>query len=366
MKILWLVTNPRQNPSTRFRSLQYVEPLGRLGHQITVRSLLSPWAYGGPAWRKAWDLVWGTLGRIWDIATARRYDAVIVLREVFPVGPSWMETWLCRTHPKVVFDFDDAVYARFEQARNPLDRLRDFDKTRKLILGSCRTVAGSRVLADHARHYSRRVTLIPTVVDTDNYAVRNNQDHRPLIVGWMGTRNNLLHLRLVEPVLAELQRAHAFRFWVVSNQAFESPVLRVENYPWTENRERDYLQAFDVGIMPLADDPFSQGKCAFKLIQYMANGVPSICSPVGENTRVIQDGVNGFLAETPEAWRQALTRLLTEPDLRLRFGSAARKLVEERYSLAKGVAMWQALLEGLEARERAGKEAASHGVAPTA
>lgn len=353
MKVLWLATNPRDNPSTRFRVLQYVEPLGRRGIEVTVRILLSPRAYRRPrTWRSALaglpEWLWLTLRRAGDVLTAGRYDAVVVLREVYPFGPSLFERLLRAVNPRLAYDFDDAVHLRFEQARNPLDRFRDFDKTPFLIRHSRWTVAGSRYLQNYARQYSPNVELIPTVVDPEQYRVKRHQaGSRPVVLGWMGTRNNLVHLDLVAPVLRTLQARHGVRLVVVCDRDYAGGGLRVENRRWEEAREGELLQAFDVGLMPLHDDEYSKGKCAFKAIQYMASGIPPVCSPVGENRRVVSDGVNGFLAGSPGEWEAKLERLILDPDLRRGLGARGREHVERHYSLRVGLEKWREVFQFL-------------------
>jgi glycosyltransferase involved in cell wall biosynthesis len=341
MKILWLATHPRENPSTRFRILQYGPLLAQHGITITFRSLLTSRYYlqarrpGTWLWKGA-CLLWFTVFRLKDVLAAWRYDAVVVLREVYPFGPSFLERWLLALNRKVIFDFDDAVFMRFEKVNNPLDRFRDFDKTRLLIRGSCWTVAGSRALVNYAGQYTNRVQWIPTVVDTHYYHTKQHHANANVVLGWMGTHNNLLHLRLIEKVLAALQRKHGVRIHVVCNQPFFSEGLQVRNLFWSEARERELLQGFDIGLMPLYDDPYSQGKCAFKLIQYLANGVPAVCSPVGENRLVMTDGQTGFLAGSDEEWLEKIERLIVDPALRAAMGQRGRKHIEEHFSLDVG------------------------------
>jgi len=354
VKVLWLTTHDRENPSTRFRVLQFLEPLRARGVESEVSHLFRADFYRRARRRGGWaGKVWGVLGsfaaRVFEILRSGRYDAVVVLREVFPLGPSWLERILMWRHPRVIYDFDDAVYSRFVRAGNPLDRWRDFGKAARLIRGCRRTVAGSKTLCEYARQYSPRVELIPTVVDTEQAALRKHVAvGGAVVIGWMGTRNNLLHLALAEAALARLQAKYGVTLRVVSNAEYRPVGLRVENLTWSEAREAEHLASFDIGLMPLEDDEYSRGKCAFKLIQYLSYGIPPVCSPVGENAVVVEEGVTGFTAATPEEWYDKLERLVLDAALRQKLGTNGRERVEHRYSLRAGVTQWERLLRNLE------------------
>lgn len=109
--------------------------------------------------------------------------------------------------------------------------------------------------------------------------------------------------------------------------------LRAENRVWSEMNEVSDIQAFDVGIMPLADTPWEQGKCGYKLIQYMACGIPVVASAIGANREIVSHGVDGFLATTHAEWSGYLKQLLENPDLRREMGLRGREKVERKYSV---------------------------------
>ncbi len=353
MKILWLATDPRKNPSTRFRALLYMEALKASGMEIIFKSLINANYFAGMhgpghLLYKIGALIWFWIIRLKDVLLAYRFDAVIVLREVFPLGPSFLERLLLMVNHNVIFDFDDALYMKFEQVNNPLDRFRDFQKTRKLIQGSRITVAGSSGLQAYARQYTTQVELIPTVVDIHDYSPKQHTCAGPeAVIGWMGTRNNLHYLSLVEEALIILQKKHGCFFRVVCDTDYVCPGLVVENIRWSESREQELLQSFDIGLMPLPDNDYSRGKCAFKAIHYLAGGIPPVCSPVGENLRVITDGATGYLAKGRDEWLAKIERLIQNPDLRQQMGEQGRKVIEKDYSLETGLARWQKVLSRL-------------------
>jgi glycosyltransferase involved in cell wall biosynthesis len=207
-------------------------------------------------------------------------------------------------------------------------------------------VAGNEYLAAYARRWNPRVTVLPTPIDAEYYsgpwAVGRGQSdessrstaHGPLRLGWVGHPDNLGYLRRLEPVFGALaKRFPGLALRVVCSEPYESRAIPVENVPWTLAEEVANLRALDIGIMPLEDDPWARGKCAYKALQYMAVGVPVVCSPVGMNVDIITEGENGLLAADLDAWERQLALLIESPELRQRLGAAGRRTVEEQYSL---------------------------------
>lgn len=341
--VLFVVPHPIEGPSTRFRIHQFLPALDAAGIRHTVRPFLSsrlaPIAYrpGGLA-AKIGVTGWGTLQRFADVLRATRCDLVYVLREAFPIGPPFFERLFEAASGRIAFDFDDAIYHRYMNHENPLDRFRDWERPAKVIARARRTVVGSEILAtyalSHAPH-AERVVIIPTVVDTRVFAPAPRQADGSIVVGWIGTPRNTTYIRTVWPALARAARAdRRIRFVLVGAEPFDVGDVPVEFRRWTLASEVADVQGFDIGIMPLPDDEQTRGKCGFKLIEYMACGVPSVASPVGANNQVLVDGVTGLLADGDEAWSEALLRLAADATLRAHMGGAARSRAVDAYSLA--------------------------------
>jgi glycosyltransferase involved in cell wall biosynthesis len=338
VRVLFLTIGPEAEPSSRFRVYQYLEPLRSLGIEAEVRprvghayfelgfGLRRPAAPLRIAW-VAGSAAGRTLRRLRDLFSARHFDVVVVQKETFPFGMSRLVDALGL---RVVYDFDDAVYAR-PAGTDGLGRgLR------------CRAVlAGNEVLADYARGHSDRVQVLPTVVDTDAYPVRPVRRSGRLCIGWIGAPANVVYLEPLRPVFAELSRRHDVRLLLRGPDAFACPGTRVELRGWrtyaSRSEEADDLRDIDVGIMPLPEQAFAAGKCALKAIQYMASGIPVVASPVGANREVVVDGETGYLASTPEAWLARLSELLSDPELRATLGRAGRARAEQRYSIRSAV-----------------------------
>jgi glycosyltransferase involved in cell wall biosynthesis len=181
----------------------------------------------------------------------------------------------------------------------------------------------------------KKVFVIPTSIDTNLYPRKKEISYNgEIILGWIGTKGNLKYLRKLESVFEALrQRFPQVKLKIVSNDFYDSPHLPIIKKPWKLEDENDDLVSFDIGLMPLDDDLWSRGKCGLKIIQYLSVGVPAVCTPVGINSDIVQDGENGFWATNDQEWVDRLSNLIQNPDLRLRMGLKGRETVELKYSL---------------------------------
>jgi glycosyltransferase involved in cell wall biosynthesis len=344
MRVLFIAPHPIEGPSSRFRVYQFLQYLREHGVDATVRPfvssrLVSAVYDSGRIGLKAWITAWGAARRAIDTIAAMHYEVVYVLREAFPFGPPFFERALQFAAGRLVYDFDDAIYMPSLAYPNPLDHLRDFGKPAKVIRTAARVIAGNDHLREYALRFSdtpERVSVIPTVVNTDEYRPpAHRRDGRTCVVGWIGTPRGSLYLRPLSGVMAELVRTcpHvSFKF--VGAEPFDVRPLPVTFKTWRLEDEVADLQSFDIGIMPLTDDEETRGKCGFKLIQYMSVGIPVVCSPVGANLAIVEEGANGLFAATPAQWFTALERLSGDPEWRTQLGERGRELAEKRFSVA--------------------------------
>ena len=235
-----------------------------------------------------------------------------------------------------VFDVDDAIYVRKpRRLGEPPDtspwRRRKFDAT-------CRWVdavaAGNEVLAGVARASAREVAILPTSVEPAAYRPTTAGPADPPTIVWIGSPENLVYLEMIRPALARLTARHpTLKVRVICSRFPDWPEIAVERVPWSAATEAQALAGAHIGVMPLTDDEWARGKCAFKLLQYMAASLPCVASPVGANTEAVIDGVSGLHARTAEEWEAALERLIESPDTRRRFGAAGRARVESRFAM---------------------------------
>jgi glycosyltransferase involved in cell wall biosynthesis len=319
--------------------------LESVGMRVTLRSLFTPEFFRlvyqrGHYLRKAVTFAGLTLKRLDSLRDLSQFDIVFIYREMFPIGPALIERLLAmRERPRVVFDFDDAIFLpSVSDANRFIAALKQPQKVASIIRHSDHVIAGNEYLAAYARRFSQAVTTIPTCVDTHRFvpsphAFSTNGSARP-IVGWIGSPTTASYIRGLVPVLRRVNERHAFVLRVSgAGEPMAIPDLAIDNETWSLGREVEQFNTCDVGVYPLADDEWSKGKCGFKAIEFMACGVPVVAAAVGVNKEIVQEGVNGFLAATQDEWVEKLGRLLADRGLRRRFATAGRRTIEERYSL---------------------------------
>jgi glycosyltransferase involved in cell wall biosynthesis len=342
IRVLVLTKYGSLGASSRLRFLQYLPWLQRLDISVTALPLLSSEqlqsSYNNGTY-KLLPLMKSYVSRCYVLLQRRHFDVVWIEKEALPWCPLWLELALLRSTPYVL-DYDDAVFHNYDRHSNAWVRHLFGSRLDGLMASAAVVVAGNQYLAQRARDAeAHRIEILPTVIDLVRYphgleaAVFNRVIHDPLRIIWVGSPSTVRYLQLLQEPLQTLAKSQPFILRVIGGKIEDLFGLPVETIPWAEHTEVENIRACDVGVMPLIDDPFERGKCGYKLIQYMACGLPVVASPVGVNCQIVEHGVNGFLAETPEEWGQALGTLLADADLRQRMGMAGRLKVEQQYSL---------------------------------
>ncbi len=335
MKVLVLSKYGPLAASPRHRFHAYVGPLADRGIHFHFAPLFGD-AYvrqlGKPTANRLLLALKAYLGRLRDITRAGRYDLLLIHCELFPYLPSFAEALLDRGGHPFVLDLDDAIFHQYDSHRLAPVRWLLGDKIASVMRRARAVIAGSPYIADYARRHNPRVEVIPTVVDTRRYRVKEGSSD-PFTVGWIGSPSTTPHLEHAIPALREAARRAPLRLLTIGAAPRDWPGLDVEMRPWSEDREVDDLLECDVGIMPLPDEPWARGKCAFKLIQYMACGLPTIASPVGANTSVVTPET-GLLADTHAEWVASIDRLRANPDLRQKLGAAGRRRADASFSVS--------------------------------
>lgn len=266
------------------------------------------------------------IARTRHVAALRRDDVVLFQRPMIEYPTAVYERWAARGR-RSIFDFDDAIYLDFGGHR----------KLRRIVETVDYVIAGNRALAEVAAA-PEKTTVIPTIVDTERFRPLATRPRvgSEVVVGWTGLRGNYKQLLVAKEGIARALEETGARLLLISNSPppRELATLNPEYRPWRAETELADLSEIDIGVMPLPDTPFARGKCAYKLIQYLALGRPGVASPVGANREVVTDGVDGFLPTSPGAWAESLIALIRDPELRQRVGAAGRRRVEAAYSLA--------------------------------
>ena len=338
MKLLVLPRYSRLGASSRLRTYQYMDALSASGFQIEcapffdeayLRNLYAGDQTGMAALKH-------TVMRSRRVLRASKPDAIWIEKEVFPWLPWMIERAILPEGVPLVSDYDDAVYHRYDLHRSTFVRTMLGRKIDCVMAASDLVLAGNQYLADRARTAgAKSIEIIPTVVDTDAYSVARMPaaDGRSRI-GWIGSPSTWSeYCEPLLPVLSASARKHGAMVRAVGASRTAKSSETLDLLPWSEDTEIQSIQGMDIGVMPLDDSPWSRGKCGYKLIQYLACGLPVVASPVGVNSQIVEHGVNGFLAETDAQWAAALDALLGDADLRRRMGAAGRKKVEQDYSL---------------------------------
>lgn len=328
-------------PSQRFRFEQYIPDLEAQGYRVEVHPFYdySTWRtlYSeGNTVKKAWGIVRSFSRRFGLLFKLRKADHLFIHREMAHVGPPILEWLVAKVFRRTyMYDFDDAIWLpNYSETNARFHRLKAYWKVKYCIKWAAKVTAGNEYLASYARQFNPNVQIIPTTIDTENHHnVRTDHQRKKPIIGWTGTHTTSQYLEDILPVLKKLEEKYDFIFRVISNEDPKFDLASFEFVKWTKETEITDLQQFTIGIMPLRHDIWSEGKCGFKGLQYMSLGIVAVMSPVGVNTSIVHDGVNGFLAETPEEWEDRLACLLADADLRMKIGEAGHSTIVERYSV---------------------------------
>jgi glycosyltransferase involved in cell wall biosynthesis len=337
-----LVLSLKDHPSSRLRIGQYLQTLREDGFRVEEMSLESPRV---------------GLTDLRRIAKALKGADIVFVQRIASMP---LNRLLRSSNVRVVYDIDDALHvvrpsqmAGTRYPRSPKERL--MVRYREVVRGSRYygsrkrpidqiasfadvLLVGNEFLYGQLPPRAGRTLILPTCVEIDARRLKVHAEHRPIRIGWIGLQDNLRELAILEPALRALRGrlGESVQLTVVSSRPYETTAIATEFVPWTLRTEAESVLRFDVGIMPLEDNVFARGKCAFKAIQCMSFGLPVVASPVGMNREVVNGGVNGFLADSTEEWVDRLARLAADSSLRSRLGEAAFETVRESYSLERG------------------------------
>jgi glycosyltransferase involved in cell wall biosynthesis len=332
MHLTALVGSP-EHVCCRYRLAAYRPWLERAGHTLELVSLPRGW-----------------FGR-WRLFRGLRHANVVLQRRLLP---DWQLAVLRGAARLLLYDVDDAVFLRDSYSPKGLHDPGRLHRFAAVVRASDAVIAGNSFLGDQARRWvgGSSVHVIPSCVNPDLYSPLEDRPPRnETQLLWVGSASTLQGLERIRPLLEEMgARVPGLRLKLICDRFLQLSRMPVEVVSWTEAGEAAEIAAADVGISWVPDDLWSRGKCGLKVLQYMAAGLPVIVNPVGVHVEMVRHGENGFLAETPAQWVEAVRRLADDPELRRRLGWAGRRLVEQEYSVARGAAKWLGLLDGLDRR----------------
>ncbi len=337
LEVLLFSRYSRLGASSRLRFYQYLPYLKQNGIAVEVAPLFGDDyiknLYFGKG--KHPTVVLGAyFRRIKDLLRFRHFNLVWIEKELFPFLPAWGESLLNAFGIPYIVDYDDAIFHNYDLHPNKLVRFLLSNKINNIMKQAAVVVVGNNYLGERAYCAgAKRIEPIPTVVDLKRYSVVPKWDRSPFTIGWIGSPATSKYIHLVKPALSDVCKNGNAKVVLVGAGSIMLNDVPVEIKPWTEESEVEDIQTFDVGVMPLSDEPWERGKCGYKLIQYMACGKPVVASPVGVNQQIVDHGINGFLAGDVTEWVAALKQLRDNVSLRYDMGYAGRRKVEEQYCI---------------------------------
>ena len=354
MKVLFVTPYPHgEAPSQRFRFEQYYQVLDKAGIEYDIAPFLDDATWQilykpGHTLQKIWGILKGFGRRKLLMLRLGKYDRVFIHREASPIGPPIFEWFMAKVlRKKIVYDFDDAIWLSNTSDNNKIVAgIKWHGKASSISKWAYKVSCGNQYLADFAKQFNSNVVLNPTTIDTEHLHNRiKDQRTDKVVIGWTGTHSTVQYLDELVPVLTKLEQKYDFEFRVISNREPDVQLKSLRYVPWKKDTEIDDLLKFNFGLMPLRDDKWAKGKCGFKALQYMSLGMPAIVSPVGVNTTIVDNGLNGYICHTDEEWEHAIESLITDVDARTKMGAAARKKIVDRYSVLSNSGVFLSLFD---------------------
>lgn len=273
------------------------------------------------------------------VLAASKPDVVYIYREAALIGPALIERLAKRWGAPIIYDIDEPVFVPYVSPRNGrLNTLKCVSKTHGLFGMSEHVLAVNQSIGDYAARFAKKVSIVPMAVDTDRYRPSESApESSPPRVVWVGTLTNQPNIELVAAPLAKLRETRGTVLRVIADEPMTLDGVDVDFVQWRYDREVALLQDCQIGIVPVKPSVWSPWKFFFKLIQYMSLGIPVVATATGSNVEIIEDGVNGFLANSEEEWYDRLVTLIDNPELRASMGQAARKTAEAHFSLTRQI-----------------------------
>lgn len=344
-----------RSPSQRYRFEQYLNYFKSEGFDWELSEIITEkddkiFYHPGNYFAKALILLKSIFIRLNDLRRVKHFDIIFIQREALLLGSSYFEKQFYKNN-KVVFDFDDSIWLldtspenkKFEFLKNP-------NKTKINIAHAHRVITGNSFLAHYAKQFNQNTFIIPTTIDSDFHIPKPElRNKEKIVIGWSGSISTIKHFEIAIPALKEIQNKYPnqIEIHVIGQGSYSHPEINVISKNWSAQTEVDDLNSFDIGIMPLPNDEWVKGKCGLKGLSYMACEVATIMSNVGVNSEIIEQGKNGFLAESQQDWVRYLSELIENPDLRHKLGNAGRETVVKNYSVNANKVKYLEVLKSL-------------------
>jgi len=362
MKILALTKYSYSGPSSRYRFYNYQKCFSQQGIELQIKPFFSDsYLQKNGFLRKLPEVFFSYLKRkllcLKILLFPKQYSVLLLEYELFPYFPALFERLLNWRKIKYIVDYDDAIFHKYDSHRNSLVRLLLKNKISRVMQLADTVIVGNQYLAEYAKKQNNKVIIFPTVVLLEKYenAAKKsiNKESDNFIIGWIGSKSTSKYILEILPEIKEFSGKYKnVEFHLIG---FDKSLLSEEDImeykinivTWSEETEIEEIMKFDIGIMPLTDDPWSRGKCGFKLIQYMSCGKPVVASPVGENVNIVTQYENGFLATSKNDWMNAFENLLNDKVLYSRIAENNRQKIRTHYNFEQICMEYQQLLNEL-------------------
>ena len=337
-KILFITIGNKDHASSRIRVLQYFPFVESCNYSIK-------WMPRIPKHKKHSvfnSILFAIQKRYYFIIRClnlirKKWDIIFIQKDFIP---DWILNKIKKNNIPIIFDFDDAIYL------NEKSEQKNLQKTESLIRVATAIIVSSEILEKFCKQLGKNPILINSPVDTDKLFPAPNNKSNKVCIGWIGSPWTTKYLYQLTQVFKELSLKYDFELVIVgAKKDFIIEGINITNLNWSAEKENEYLNLMDIGIMPLTVDKYAEGKGGYKLLQYMSIGIPSVASPVGINNQIIDPGKNGYLASKPEDWIHYLEQLISNKHLRTEMGIAAREKVLKEYSLIVNSKKFLSVLE---------------------
>ena len=340
--LVYFTKHTTAGPSSRYRSYAYHSYLKANGFEITVHPLF-------PSFYLSFFYKWGRkpvftalyayARRFFQSVFIKKYNIIYIEYELFPYLPFWLEQWLLRKQKHIVIDYDDAVFHNYDNSKNKLVQRWCGDKIYRLVALADVVITGSPYLTKTLLPYAKEVVEIPTSVSIQLYnstvaAHISTKEKQTFRIGWIGSATTSRFVLLIKDCLLQLHEIYNIKLVLIgfdTKLEKELQGLPYINYKWQQETEIALLKTCDVGIMPLPNEPFTQGKCGFKLIQYMACGLPTVSTPLEANIK-INHGNDNLFATTTYEWYSCLSLIIQNGSFYKKSGVKNKDIVQQFYA----------------------------------
>jgi glycosyltransferase involved in cell wall biosynthesis len=336
MKVLYLTKYSRKGASSRLRSYQYFPFLEKHSIIVKVQPLFDN-SYLNALYQKEnliFKILTAYFTRFFTLFTVFKYDKIVIEKELFPYFFSWFEKLFHFLGIKYIVDYDDAIFHNYDLNKNKIISFFLNKKIDNVMKNSHFVIVGNSYLAERAKKAgAKKIEIIPTVIDSSRYALKESYYSDKITIGWIGSPSTFKYVKNISKVLQELINIYKIKIIIIGAKEDIGFGSNVSYLDWSEDTEVSSILNFDIGIMPLENTPWELGKCSYKMIQYMGCGIPVVASAVGMNKEVVEHGINGFLVDHEQEWFLYLEKLILNENLRKEFGQQGRKKVLQMYSL---------------------------------